>query len=131
MNQRLLIAVCVATLGLGYAGTRCSQELQTVAPDATVLHQDVSHDEFDQLADSAVVSGVAKEGAQLKEPTGVKLFLMRCAVPIVGLYTSTIMKYRVFKSWFKQHCVEPTARFIGSCIHLCRSKCASKATDQK
>jgi hypothetical protein len=95
---------------------------------AVSVPREASLDEFDQLVDEATANKVFRGiPAAAAEPHGLKLFFMKCGVSLLTFYTSMIVKYRVCKTWFKAHCVDPIAHKIGVTCGCCY---AAKQTDK-
>lgn len=134
MKRKLLCAVCVVTLGLSGVSCLGLQEDGSIEknPAAQASVRQESFDEFDQLVDDAGATDAFKGlPAAAAEPKGIRLWIMRCGVPLIGLYTSAVLKYRACKSWVKVHCVQPVLQKIGSRTQSCGSCHASKSFVQE
>ncbi len=131
MKHNVVMLICMVILGLSYSGIHCSQEPSDAGLSIVADVKQDSLDEFDQLVDDAMHDDVFKNRAPIQEPTGMRLFFMRLGVPLVCLYTSAVVKYRVFKAWFKQHCVDPVVQTVGSHVHFHRYSDASETTNKK
>lgn len=57
-------------------------------------------DEFDRLVDEAGDSFM--DNVELRKPSNFELMIRRILGPLVQVYTSTVLEFRKFKSWFLQ-----------------------------
>lgn len=129
MKQKIFISLCVVTLGLSSLQVHCLQDPEIIEHKAVVIPHQESFDEFDVLVDEAMADETFKDRPQIQEPSGARLFLMQCGVPLVSLYSSAVLKYRAIKALLKKYCIDPVVHTVGSYIH--RGQDASQATSKE
>lgn len=131
MKRLRLLVVGVMLLGGSFALSLRAEDCVATSSNVFASARQESLDELDALVDEAAHDESFATRAPLQEPSGIRLFFMKMGVPLVGLYTNAVLKYRLFKAWMQTHCFDPFSQRISVLFHRQENTNASETTRQK